>query len=607
MFAALGGRVDLASVCEVGCGAGGVLAAALRAGAQRVVGIERFAPPAASLLLPEASLRIADYLAADGLDPAVLAGEGPHGLVVCLGIAQLVPPQALPGFLDALLAAGEAVLFSVPIPGQGGDPAAPGLFLGEVQRVFGKRGCWMDDFFRPLAWADRQVPLWARQGLVLFRRGAPPADGVPTAVPVSAVHEHAYGRLLAKAAALAAENQALLLTLAVPIRRLMALDAALLAEDVALADRVAALLEPSLRQAGVRLHAVALCMANELMSAAFHLLAPALADAAPGRVALRDGAVAAEAIGRPDLAWDLLARAGRTARPSEALVQHALRLGRRDWLEPVLKGAAAEAGLARFAPFLDLPARDARAAPPVFVVNLPTDRYRRRRAERNLADLGLEARFRRGFRPMEIPAEGRALFRGVRFDAATDGSFGNQYSQYLVWREIAEGREPCALVLEDDALLLADPGAVLATLELPVGWDVIFATPRLDMTARLLPPQGRFVLTPFAEAFARHSHAAPAQSGFGSECVFISREGARKLVAIVEAEGFHSVGTDWYLQSHCVPQTPAGAFNRDSRVWEQVSGRFDCRAAGAPLLEGHVLSPALAQTFSRGMHRALRI
>jgi GR25 family glycosyltransferase involved in LPS biosynthesis len=270
----------------------------------------------------------------------------------------------------------------------------------------------------------------------------------------------------------------------------------------------------------------------------------------------------------------------------------------------VLAGPGARAELARFAAFLDLPSAP---SPPVHVVNLPSDQSRRRRAARNLADLGLDARFRRGFRPMEIPEEGRALFRGVRFDAATDGSFGNQYSQYLVWREIAEGREPCALVLEDDALLLADPGAVLATLDPPAGWDVIFATPRLDMTLLPPPPQGRFVLTPFAEAFARHSHAAPAQNGFGSECVFISREGARKLVAIVEAEGFHSVGTDWYLQSHCVPQTQAGAFNRDSRVWEEVSGRFARRAAGAPLLDGHVLSPALAQTFSRGMHRALRI
>ncbi len=603
VFAALGGRVPLGSVCEVGCGEGAFLAAALKAGAAQVLGVERFAPPPAQLRIPAERMRVVDDLDAAGLEAARRDAAARHDLVICLHVAQRLSAEALPGFLDALVAAGDAVLFAAPVPGQGGNPATPGLFLAEVQRAFGKRGFWMDDFFRPATFSDRAVPLWARQGLVLFRRGAAPAVTGPS-VPATAVHEHSYSALLREASALAAEVARLRGAMTVPIRRLMALDAALLADDTALAGLISGLLEPKLRSIGTPLPVAELCEANDLMAAALHILTPALAAATADRRMLRYGAVLADAAGRPDLAWELLERAGATAQASAPLVQHALRLGKRDWLDAALSAPDAPAGVARFAAFRDLPAVP---SPPVYVVNLPSDQARRRRAERNLADLGLDARFRRGFRPTEIPEEARALFRGARFDAATDGSFGNQYSQYLVWREIAEGDAPVALVLEDDSLLLANPGAVLAATDLPMGWDVIFANPRLDLTERILPPAGRFFVMPLVDAFVQHSHADPAREGYGSDCLFISREGARKLVAIVEAEGFHSVGTDWYVQSHCVPAELAGAFNPASVIARELAGRARRRPAGLPLLAGHVLSPAISQTFTRGISRAHRI
>jgi DNA-directed RNA polymerase specialized sigma24 family protein/GR25 family glycosyltransferase involved in LPS biosynthesis len=603
VFAALGGRVPLGSVCEVGCGEGGFLAAALRAGAGQVLGVEHVAPPLAQLRIPAEQIRLVDDLNAAGLGAARRDAAARHDLVICLHIAQRLPADALPAFLDALADLGDAVLFAAPVPGQGGNPTTPGLFLQEVQRAFGKRGFWMDDFFRPATFSDRAVPLWARQGLVLFRRGAAPAAAGP-GVPATAVHEHSYGALLREASALAAEVVRLRRTMTLPIRRLMALDAALLAEDAALAERIFKLLEPELRRIGAPLPVAELCEANDLMAAALHIFTPALAAETADRRHLRYGAVLAEAAGRPDLAWELLDRAGATAEATVPLVQHALRLGKRDWLDAVLAAPEAPAAVARFAAFRDLPSVP---APPVYVVNLPSDQWRRRRAARNLADLGLDARFRRGFRPLEIPEEGRALFRGVCFDAATDGSFGNQYSQYLVWREIAEGDAPVALTLEDDSLLLANPGAVLAATDLPDGWDVIFANPRLDLTESVLPPAGRFVVTPLAEAFLRHSDTDPGKEGYGSDCVFISRAGARKLLEIVAAEGFHSVGTDWYVQSHCLSDEQIAAFNPASVIWREMTGRVRLRPAGLPLLEGYVLGPAISQIFTRGMSRAQRI
>ena len=601
VFAALREVAAFDTVLEVGCGEGAMLAAALRAGATRVTGIERFAVPEQAQHVPPGSFRVADYAGTGGFD-----GGGRHDLVLCIELAHALPQPQLSAFLDALVAHGRLVLFSGRIPAQSGDPRAPGMFLADWERAFRRRGYGMLDFFRPGRWAERGVPHWARQNLVLFQK---PRPATPATQLGSVVHPFYYDRLLQRAAALEQENALLRQALGVPLAKLRALDEALFAGDEALAARVhESIREKQLRETANTRHVATLCAGNDLILAAHHFLRPMVEPpATPERHLRIQAARIAEAMGEPALAWDQLEAAGETATPTGNLVQLALRLGRGDWLGTALApGAPRE--VARFAPLLGKGAEHAgAAAPPVYVVNLPTDRYRRRRAERSLASFGIAPRFRRGYRPMEIPPEDHRLYPGYRLDRATDGSLGHQYAEYLIWREVAAGADPVVMTMEDDSLLLAHPGAVLAGLDLPPDWDIIFTNPRLDMTVKIDPPAERFQLTPFAEAFIRHSHASPGQAGFGLDSVILSREGARKLVRIVESEGFHSVGTDWYVQSHCVPPERLGEFLPESRIHDELQRRFARPRFDRTLLNGHVLSPALTQVFALGVDRTRRM
>jgi hypothetical protein len=163
------------------------------------------------------------------------------------------------------------------------------------------------------------------------------------------------------------------------------------------------------------------------------------------------------------------------------------------------------------------------------------------------------------------------------------------------------------MTMEDDSLLLAHPAAVLSTLDLPAGWDIIFANPRLDPATGQQGAPARFSLLSFVETFAAHSHANPDRKGFGLDCVILSREGAAKLAGIVEREGFHSVGTDWYVQSHCVPPDRIDAFRPGSRVRSELTRRFARPRFDRTLLHAFVLSPALTQSFGIGMNRNRRI
>lgn len=612
VFARLSEAVRLGNVLEVGCGDGSVLAAAREAGARRVVGVERFAVPAEALRIPPDCLRVSDYA-----ETGVFDGGGGHHLVVCLELADSLAQPQLSAFLDALVRHGRMILFSGRIPGQDGEARSPGLFLGDWERAFRRRGFRMLDFFRPRHWSDNSLPHWARQNLALFYRGtlpAPegePAAGQPPAPPPlpTAVHPFFYDRILRRAQALEAENAALRQASAVPLRKLAALDEALLAADETLVARIeGSIREHHLPEGGDPRVLSAICSHNDLMSAAYHLLQPALAAEKPGRQTLRTAARLAESIGAPERAWQHLEAAGDVAAPSAYLAQLALRLGRRDWLREMLARPGLPQEVANFAPFLELDAPPPGApTPPIHVVNLPTDRYRRLRAARSLAALGLEPRFRRGYRPIEIPPEGRALFRIQRLDLATDGSYGHQYAEYVLWREIAAGDAPVVMTMEDDSLLLAHPAAVLAQLELPEGWDIIFANPRLDLGAK--EPTGRrgFSVLPFTDAFIRHSHLSPGQRGFGLDSVILSREGARKLAAIAEAEGFYAVGTDWWVQSHCVDPDRLGEFAPDSRIRAELSGRFGRPDFVRTPLQAYALTPAITYAFALGIDRRRRI
>ncbi len=163
------------------------------------------------------------------------------------------------------------------------------------------------------------------------------------------------------------------------------------------------------------------------------------------------------------------------------------------------------------------------------------------------------------------------------------------------------------MILEDDTQFLADPNHVLREVRLPAGWDIIFANPRLDLSQHEGEWDGTCTLRPFEQVFARFSHLSPGQDNFGADCYLLSREGARKLTEIVESEGFHTIGTDWYLQTHCIARHQLEAFNPDSLIGKFTRARHDLPFHNPLRLSGHVLCPSFSLVQPIGVSRWQRI
>jgi GR25 family glycosyltransferase involved in LPS biosynthesis len=397
----------------------------------------------------------------------------------------------------------------------------------------------------------------------------------------------------------------------VPFKRIKRLDELLYEKDLKASSDVGTLIiKNHLKDVTSYAHVVTFCSNNDLLLAALYFAEAHLRDFGRTRFALTSMAKALEATGDFAGAWGLHEESRRVESPDQNLILLAGRLGKWDYIERFAEAPRLEVAVQRLQPLAATSRRHAAAPPPpslpIYIVNLPEDKYRRMRAERSLALHGLSAQFRQGYKPTEIPEAERGIFR-VQMNPATDGSFGNQYSQYQIWKEIAAGEQDFALILEDDAQLLVNPNAVLQDVPLPEGWDIIFANARLDLSRFENRQAGEFFMLSVEEVLGRFSYISPNQGGFGNDCYLLSRAGARKLTSIVESEGFHRVGTDWYLQTHCIPRYSTDHFNPESTVAKGISARHKLSYHNPLLLNGYVLCPTITLAQSIGIHRGLRI
>jgi SAM-dependent methyltransferase len=104
-----------ARVLDVGCGEGAWLARFAALGAA-VLGLDGGYVDTARLLIPAAAFRPHDLR--EPLPADVLAWGA--DLVICLEVAEHLPPQRGPGLIEDLTSAADIVLFSAAVPGQGG-------------------------------------------------------------------------------------------------------------------------------------------------------------------------------------------------------------------------------------------------------------------------------------------------------------------------------------------------------------------------------------------------------------------------------------------------------------------------------------------------------
>jgi SAM-dependent methyltransferase len=184
------------SVLDVGCGDGTWLDAYRRAGVADVFGIND-RPPDGPPRVP------ADRLAARDLAAPWDLGRR-FDLVQALEVAGRLPPEAAEGFVRALARHGDAVLFSAPIPREGGAEHANARWPDYWAELFAREGFATYDCVRPRLWGDPRVAWPYAQNCLLFaREGRAPAGRLPRPAPVGPilrlVHPEHYESTAARA------------------------------------------------------------------------------------------------------------------------------------------------------------------------------------------------------------------------------------------------------------------------------------------------------------------------------------------------------------------------------------------------------------------------
>lgn len=173
-------------VVDVGCGAGTWLAAFRECGVDDVWGVDG-AHAADFLEIPRDR-----FLAHDLTTPLRL--ERRFDLVVSLEVAEHLPPDRAPGFVDCLTRLGQVVLFSAAIPHQGGTHHVNEQWPEYWAELFDRHAYAVVDAIRPRIWSNPHVDWWYAQNTLLFVhrdcRARVPAAGSPG--PLSIVHPRSY-------------------------------------------------------------------------------------------------------------------------------------------------------------------------------------------------------------------------------------------------------------------------------------------------------------------------------------------------------------------------------------------------------------------------------
>lgn len=152
-------------VVDFGCGTGEWLAAFRDAGASRVLGLDGDWVPRDRL-----AIAVDEFRAADLRQPVEL----PHSfdLALCLEVMGHVPPPFDETLLDSLARAAPALLFSAPIPLQGGigGDATNRAWPAHWATRLAQRGFSAIDCVRGEVWDDPQVAWWFAQNAFLAVR-----------------------------------------------------------------------------------------------------------------------------------------------------------------------------------------------------------------------------------------------------------------------------------------------------------------------------------------------------------------------------------------------------------------------------------------------------
>ena len=150
-----------ASVLDVGCGAGTLLAAFADRGVTDLRGLDDGALDAALLQCDPSLLQRADLA-----EPFDLGRR--FDLVASLEVAEHLAEDRAEQFVRSLVRHGDVVLFSAAVKGQGGLHHVNEQWPSWWEQHFAAAGYRCMDAIRPSLWGDPAVPTWYKQNTFLF-------------------------------------------------------------------------------------------------------------------------------------------------------------------------------------------------------------------------------------------------------------------------------------------------------------------------------------------------------------------------------------------------------------------------------------------------------